>query len=40
MSETSKPTSQSGSQPAHHGDTAPEQKAISPGKALVGVGLF
>jgi RND family efflux transporter MFP subunit len=36
MSETTK----QGSQPAHHGDTAPEQKAISPGKALVGVGLF
>jgi RND family efflux transporter MFP subunit len=40
MSETSKPTSQSGSQPTHHGDSAPEQKAISPGKALIGVGLF
>ena len=40
MSETGKPTSQSGSQPSHHGDSAPEQERISPGKALVGVGLF
>ena len=40
MSEPTRPTSQSGSQPAHHGDSAPEQKLISPRKALVGVGLF
>lgn len=36
MTETTKQTSQ----PAHHGDNAPEQEAISPGKALVGVGIF
>jgi len=48
MSETCKPTSQSGaqsesqtgSQPARHGDTAPEHEVISPKKALVGLGLF
>ncbi len=40
MSETTKSTSQSGSPPAHHGDTAPEHKLISPRKALVGVALF
>jgi RND family efflux transporter MFP subunit len=40
MTETSKPNSQSGSQPPHHGDTAPEQKTISPRKALVGLALF
>jgi RND family efflux transporter MFP subunit len=36
MSETTKPNSQ----PAHHGDTAPEQNTVSPRNALVGVGLF
>jgi RND family efflux transporter MFP subunit len=40
MSEKTKPTTQSSSQPAHHGDTAPEQEVISKRKALVGVGLF
>jgi RND family efflux transporter MFP subunit len=35
----SEPTRQN-SQPAHHGDSAPEQDLISPRKALVGVGLF
>ncbi len=39
MSETTKPNPQPGSQPAHHGDTAPEQKTISPRKALTGVAL-
>jgi RND family efflux transporter MFP subunit len=39
MTETSKPDSQPASQPAHH-DTAPDQKPISTGKALVGVALF
>jgi RND family efflux transporter MFP subunit len=36
MTDTTNPNPQ----PAHHGDSAPEQKAISPRKALVGVGLF
>jgi RND family efflux transporter MFP subunit len=40
MTETTRPTSQSSSQPAHHGDTAPQQKLISPRMALMGVGLF
>jgi RND family efflux transporter MFP subunit len=40
MSETTKPDPQPGSQPAHHGDTAPEQEVVSPRKALVGVALF
>jgi RND family efflux transporter MFP subunit len=40
MTETSKPNPQPGSQREHHGDTAPEQKLISPRKALVGLALF
>jgi RND family efflux transporter MFP subunit len=36
MTESTKPNSQ----PQHHGDNAPEHNAISPRKALVGVGLF
>jgi RND family efflux transporter MFP subunit len=40
MSETTKPNPQPDSQPAHHGDTAPEQKLVSPRKALVGLALF
>jgi len=40
MTETSKPNPQPSSQPAHHGDTAPEHEAISPRMALIGVALF
>jgi RND family efflux transporter MFP subunit len=44
MTETNKPNSQPDSQPgtqtAHHGDTAPDQKPISSGKAIVGLVLF
>jgi RND family efflux transporter MFP subunit len=40
MTEATKPNSQSESQPKHHGDNAPEQKTISPHKAIVGLVLF
>jgi RND family efflux transporter MFP subunit len=33
-------TTKQDSQPAHHGDSAPEHEGISPRKALVGLGLF